>query len=121
MSDTDKFLRKFNQALASNDLEFIEKSITEDIIWVIVGQKTVKGKENFMNELRAMNGEKGFEMTIDNIIIHGSSAAVDGTIQTSRKSRKPLNYAFCDIYAISGFKSSKIRKITSYLIQVPAR
>lgn len=121
MTDKDKFLRKFNQAIASNDEEFIQKSITDDIIWVITGQKIVKGKENFMNEIRAMKGEKGFELTIDNLIIHGSTAAVDGTIQTMQNSKKPQNYAFCDIYLLSGFKSSKIKKITSYMVHVPSK
>lgn len=119
MTDQDKFLRKFNLAISSNDLEFIEKSITDDITWVITGQKIVKGKENFMNELRAMNGEEGFELKIDNIITHGTHAAVDGTIRTRQKSTHPLHYAFCDIYSLGGFKSTKIKKITSYLIQVP--
>lgn len=119
--DKDKFLRRFNQAIASNDQEFIQKCISDEIIWVIAGQKIVKGKENFMNEIRSMNGEKGIEVNIDNMIIHGDSAAVDGTIRTTRKTGQILNYAFCDIYALSGFKNSKIKKITSYLIQVSSR
>jgi len=121
MTDKSKFLRKFNQAIASNDQDFIQKSINDDIIWIIAGQKIVKGKENFMNEIRAMKGEAGFELNIDNIITQGDSAAVDGTIRTKQYSKNTLNYAFCDIYSLSGFKTPKIKKITSYLIQVPAK
>lgn len=119
MTDHGKFLRKFNQAISNNDLEFIQKSITDDITWVIAGQKIVEGKENFMSELRAMNGEEGFELRIDNIITQGTHASVNGTIRTKHKSSQSMIYAFCDIYSLGGFKSIKIKKITSYLIQAP--
>jgi ketosteroid isomerase-like protein len=118
MTDNGKFLRKFNQALANNDMEFIQKNISEDITWVITGQKIVKGKENFMNEIMSTNDKKGFDLKIDNIITHGDSAAVDGTISTIKKPGKTFTYAFCDIYSLSGFKNPKIKKIISYLIQV---
>ena len=118
MTDKGKFLRKFNQALADHDIEFIQKNIINDIIWVIAGQKIVKGKENFMNEIMSTNDKKGFELNIDNIITYGDTAAVDGTISMAKKQGKKLTYAFCDIYVLSGFKNPKIKKITSYLIQV---
>jgi hypothetical protein len=118
MTDKDKFLRRFNQAYATNDLEYIKMNITDDIIWVIAGDKIVKGKDNFVREVRNMNDEKGFEINIDNVITHGSSAAIDGTMLQSVNNGKSLTWAFCDIYHFNGFKNPKIKKITSYVVEV---
>jgi ketosteroid isomerase-like protein len=118
MNDKGKFLRKFNQAFAGNDLNFIEKNITDDIIWVIAGDRIIKGKENFIQTYRAMNDGKSFEISIDNVITHGSTAAVDGTMKTTLRKDESHTWAFCDIYSLSGFRNPKIKKITSYVIRV---
>ncbi|MBR9998970.1 MAG: nuclear transport factor 2 family protein [Cyclobacteriaceae bacterium] len=118
MTDKDKLLRRFNGAIATNDLDYIKMNITDDIIWVIAGDKIVKGKENFIREVQSMNDEKGFELNIDNVITHGSAAAVDGTMVKNEKNGTSLTWAFCDIYSFSEFKTPRIKKITSYVVTV---
>ena len=118
MTDKDKLLRRFNEAFATNDLEYLKMHISDDIIWVIAGDKIVKGKENFIREVQSMKDERGFEMNIDNVITHGSAAAVDGTLVKNERNGKSLTWAFCDIYGFSGFKNPKIKKITSYVVTV---
>jgi len=118
MTDKGKFLRKFNLAFARKDMDFVQKNITEDIIWVIAGDKIVKGKENFIEQVTSMHEGKGFELTIDNVITHGSTAAVDGIMRKTIEEGENLSWAFCDIYSMSGFRNPKINKITSYVIKV---
>ena len=117
MSDKGKFLRRFNQAFAIRDLEFIKMNITDDVIWVIAGDKIIQGRENFIREVQAMNEDIGFELNVDHVITNGDSAAVDGIMTKSENNGRILTWAFCDIYSFSGFKS-KIKKITSYIVEV---
>lgn len=61
-----------------------------------------------------MESPEPFELTIKNIITHGRSAAVDGTM----KSPDGKTYAFCDVYQFRGLKNPKIKEMTSYVVEV---
>ncbi|PAV30961.1 hypothetical protein CIL05_04400 [Virgibacillus profundi] len=108
-------LKDFNIAFAKNDLEFLMEYVTDDIIWNIVGEKQIKGKENFEEELRKMNTDIAEELQMTNIITHGKTGAVNGVLRFDKKK----NYSFCDVYTFSSAgKKAKIKEITSYVIEV---
>lgn len=46
-----EFLKDFNIAFAKGNLEIIADSVTDDIVWNIIGDRKIEGKENFMQEL----------------------------------------------------------------------
>ena len=114
MTKKAKFLQKFNEAFANNDTETIVKNITEDICWNIIGDRKVQGKEAFTETLKAMVRDEPLMMNISNIITHGASAAVNGTM----KSADHKIYAFCDVYKFKGFKNPSIKEITSYVVEL---
>lgn len=114
MTKKAKFLKKFNEAFAKSDTEYIVDHVTDDISWTIVGDSTVEGKDAFIQALKTMESEEPFELEIKNIITHGDSAAVNGTM----KSQDGSSYAFCDIYKFSRYKNPKISAITSYVIEL---
>lgn len=43
-----EFLKDFNIAFAKGNLEIIADSVTDDIVWNIIGDRKIEGKENFM-------------------------------------------------------------------------
>jgi hypothetical protein len=112
------FLKKFNEAFARSDTDFIVQNVTEDIRWTIIGDCVIQGKEEFARALREMESDHPLKLTIDNIITHGKTAAVNGTMETSGASSKGKIYAFCDVYVFNGFKNPKIREMTSYVLEV---
>ncbi len=114
MTKKEKLLRELNEAYANNDSDYIIENVTDDIQWDIIGDRLIKGKENFMKAITEMAGDTPYQLTISHIITHGDSAAVDGTMKTPDGN----TYAFCDIYKFSGFKNAKIKKMTSYAIHV---
>ncbi|MFT7898482.1 hypothetical protein VBY74_00745 [Tenacibaculum ascidiaceicola] len=45
------FFKEFNIALAKGDLEFLTESVTDEIVWNIIGDRKIEGKEEFIEEL----------------------------------------------------------------------
>ena len=106
------FLRDVNVAFAEGNVDFLQQSVTEDIVWHMVGDKKIEGKESFVEALNEMKNNKTSALTLTNIITHGKQAAVDGVITM----QDGTDYAFCDVYEFRGAKGSQIKSIVSYVI-----
>lgn len=109
-----EFLEEFNKAFARSDSDFILQHVTDDVKWTVQGDFSIQGKEAFKTELKKMESPEPFELNINNIITHGRSAAVDGTMKTPDNK----TYAFCDVYNFRGLKNPLIKEMTSYVIEV---
>lgn len=114
-SPKKNLLKEFNIAFVKNDINFLIKNITEDVSWNIIGDKLIQGKENFAKAIGQMENSKVKEVHINNIITHGSTGAVNGLLILEDKH----SYSFCDIYNFkSASKNSKIKEITTYIIEI---
>lgn len=109
-----EFIKEFNIAFAKGDLEFIYQSVTDDIVWNIISDKKIEGKENFAKELEKMKSKKTAELIIDQILSHGKEGAVNGIM----KMQSGKKYAFSDFYRFQGAKGIKIKSITSYALGI---
>ena len=109
-----ELLEQFNKAFAGGEINFIFEHVSDTIKWTAVGDFTVEGKEEFRKALESMTGDEPYGLKIDKIITHGKEAAVNG-VMTSKDGKQ---FAFCDVYKLSGFKKPKIIEMTSYVIEV---
>ena len=109
-----EFLKKFNIAFAKGNVEFITESVTDEVVWNIIGDRKIEGKEKFTEELEKMKSEKVTELIIDQILSHGKEGATNGII----KMHNGKKYAFSDFYKFKGAKGAKIESITSYVIGI---
>ncbi|WP_416148361.1 nuclear transport factor 2 family protein [Salipaludibacillus sp. HK11] len=115
---TQEFIQKFNEAFATNDIRFIEESVTDDVVWIMKGDTVINGKSEMVETLNNMDNGGSFELTIDHIITHGKTAAANGTMKVINSTGEDgAIYAFCDIYKLSSSKDGKIKELTSYLIE----
>ena len=108
------FIKEFNIAFAKADVEFLLESVTEDVVWDIIGDKKIVGKKDFADELNRMKSKKVSELILHQILSHGKEGAANGVmkLQNSKK------YAFSDFYQFKGAKGTKIKSITSYAIEI---
>lgn len=109
-----ELLEVFNKAFSNNDTDLVVEHVTDNIKWVVVGDSTVEGKQEFTKTLKKMETDAPWEMEIKKVITHGKDAAVNGIM----KSKDGKQYAFCDVYKFSGFKDPKISEMTSYVVEV---
>jgi len=117
VTETQKMLKKFNEAFADGDHEYIINQVTDDIVWTMVGADVVKGKEQFAASIREMGESPPGEVRLGHIITHGKMAAVNGEVITKTEDGSARTYAFCDVMKLSGFKDAKISELTSYMIE----
>ncbi len=107
------FIKAFNIAFAKQDFKFILDSITDDVIWHIVGDKTIEGKDVFKNELELMQQQIS-SLHLHQILSHGKEGSANGII----KMENGKKYAFADFYIFSNAKGAKIKALTSYIIEI---
>ncbi len=109
-----EFIKQFNIAFAKGNVEFLNESVTDEIVWNIIGDKKIMGKENFMEELEKMKTEKTNELILDQILSHGKEGAANGIM----KMQNGKKYAFSDFYKFYNTKGAKVKSITSYAIEI---
>lgn len=108
------FLKEFNIAFAKGNLKFLIENVTDEIVWNIIGDRKIEGKEKFLEELKKMKSEKATELIIDQILSHGKEGASNGII----KMQNGKKYAFSDFYVFKNNKSTDLKSITSYVIEI---
>lgn len=106
------FIRDYNIAFAKGDIEFILAHASDDIIWHILGDQKIEGKEAFQKALEEMKSYKINEITIHHIITHGKEGAVNGEMLMSDDKR----YAFSDVYEFVSAGKTIIKKMYSYIV-----
>ncbi len=109
-----ELIKQFTIAFAGSEVGFIIDSVTDQIVWTSIGKKKIKGKENFAEEVKKMQGEKAMELALDQILSHGKQGAANGTLKMQNGKR----YAFSDFYVFQDAKGTKIKSITSYVIEI---
>ncbi|WP_347174246.1 nuclear transport factor 2 family protein [Polaribacter uvawellassae] len=109
-----EFLKEFNIAFAEGNVKFLTESVTDEIIWNIIGDRKIEGSENFAKELEKMKEQKTTELILDQILSHGKEGAANGII----KIQNGKKYAFSDFYTFNNTKGKKLKSITSYLIEI---
>jgi hypothetical protein len=109
-----KLLQELAIAFAKKDQIFILEHLKDDVSWDIVGNKHIQGKNHVAELLTQMEKDRATELHINNIITHGSTGSINGTIVLENKK----SYTFCDIYNFtSAGRNSKIKEITSFVIE----
>lgn len=116
-SPKKQMLKEFNQAFFIPDAEKILSFVAEDIVWEMVGQFVVHGKEEMRKELDKMvaDGNPDFkEVIVENIITHGKSGAMNG-----RMIGEDFEYVFADVYEFDkAGPNGKINKLTAFVIEL---
>jgi hypothetical protein len=108
-----EFIKELNIAFARNDIPYLLKSVTEDIVWKLVGENTIIGKDKFEIALNEMKNAKSSELILERILTHGKEGAASGVI----KMEDGRTYEFADFYEFNGAKGTKIKSIISYIVQ----
>lgn len=105
-------LKKLNIAFAKGQTTIWLKTVTNDIVWNILGDKKVEGKKALAIVLNEMKQTKVKRLIIHNIISHGKTGAVNGemTLESGQ------TFSFCDVYQFGNAKGQTIQSITSYVM-----
>ncbi|KAB8129902.1 nuclear transport factor 2 family protein [Gracilibacillus oryzae] len=117
-SQNQILFREFNEAFVKGTTDIILASVTDDIVWRMVGTDTIKGIDALKEALAGMENDNKFELEIEHMITHGKEAAVNGLIHSTNRDGEQRHYSFCDIYRLNKHKDGKIKEIISYVLEV---
>ena len=117
MATQTAFLQHFNDAFAKGDIHYITEQVTDDIVWDMVGEFSIKGKDAFYNSLKEMAGIETLDMQLLKTIIDGKHAAVNGTMKVKEPTGNIKSFGFCDVYEFNN-QGTRIQKMTSYVVSV---
>lgn len=109
-----ELIKEMTILFASYQVDQVKQFFADDIKWTLVGDKPIVGKEKFANALMNMSANKAKELTIHNIITHGKEAAINGEM----KMQDGKTYGFSDFYEFTNAKASKVKSITSYVLEL---
>ncbi len=118
MTEKGKWLQRFNEAFAKQDVDYILEQVTDDLEWKIRGDRTIRGKQEFEQELQRMKEMPPAKFQIGHIITHGNTAAVEGEMTCKDQSGTEKTYAFCDVYDLRGFKNPKIARMITFISEL---
>lgn len=76
-----EFIKKFNIAFAEGDMKFLAESVTDEIVWNMVGDKKIEGKAKFVELLEEMKTQTASELTLHQILCDGNGGAANGVLK----------------------------------------
>jgi ketosteroid isomerase-like protein len=105
-----------SQQFSGGNFKFAYNYLADDIVWIIAGDKILKGKENviaFCDSTAAYFASITTKFTMSNLIADDDCVAIDGTAEFINKENKITHVSSCDVYR---FENGKLKEIASYCI-----
>lgn len=122
MSERNKeIVGKVNEAFLNGNFEGFLNYCADDVVWTIVGDRTVKGKENIRQWMKSMAEEypEPPKFTVaEPVISEGDFVAARGDMTMKDKEGKLGQYSYCDIYR---FRNERIVELTSFVVKTEAK
>jgi ketosteroid isomerase-like protein len=109
-----EIVQRINEGFAENNLEKVLSFCTDDFIWTMVGDTTVRGKDRVRKWMASMDPQPP-RFTIHQTIAEGDSVVTRGDmVMQERKNGPSIAYTFCDIYRFAG---DKVAELIAFVIR----
>jgi uncharacterized protein (TIGR02246 family) len=108
-------IEKVNDAFRQNNVEGFLASCTENVVWTMVGDTTVKGKDAIRKWMASMPGEAP-TFAVRQTVAEGDAVICTGDM-TMTQNGTPTPYGFCDVYR---FEGDKIAELNAYVVKLKA-
>ena len=118
MSANNKaIVEKVNASFAEGGLEGFLSFCADDVVWTIVGDRTVKGKTAIREWMASVDMEPP-KFSVEKIISEGDFVTAHGGMTMKDKDGKTGSYEYCDIYR---FRNGKIAELRSFVVKTAAK
>lgn len=117
MAENNKaIVERINTSVAKGDYEVFLAACADNMIWTIVGEPPIKGKEAIRQFMATMAKEnpQAPQFTVEATFGEGEFVASHGPMKMTDKTGKSESYRYCDIYRFNG---GKIVEQITYLVK----
>jgi len=109
MSDKNKaILEEANAAITQGNYEGFLSFCADDMEWIFVGDKTLKGKEA-VRQWMAITYIEPPKFRVANLIAEGDFVTALGDITMKDEDGKATHYSYCDIWRFRGDKMVELK------------
>ena len=110
--ENKEVLEKANAAVAEGNNEGFLDFCTDDVVWVFVGDRTLRGKEA-VRQYMAETYLKPPKFNVETIISEGDYVSVLGNITLNGADGIPVAYTYCDVWR---FQDGKMAELKAFVI-----
>ena len=108
MSTRKAVIEKYIDGFRCADHGQILSCLADDVVWVLHGYKTLRGKQAFDAEI----GNEAFEghpiINLEHLIEEGDCIAVTGRGTATKKSGEQMSFVFAEVFMFSGDLVSRL-------------
>jgi ketosteroid isomerase-like protein len=115
VTENKKTVERYMDGFIKSDHQRILSCLTEDVEWKMPGAFHLVGKDAFDQEIENDAFVGSPAMTITRMVEENDVVIGGGAVRVKRKDGGFLNAVFCDVFAM---KNAKIRRVTSYLVEL---
>lgn len=115
MSADKIIIEKYIEGFRRSDHAQILSCLSDDIVWVLHGYKTLKGKDAFDAEIENEDFEGNPALTIDRMIEEGDSVVVTGSGSVTKRGDERLQFKFSEVFTFSGDAISRLETFHIWL------
>ena len=112
-NDNASVVEKVNAAFASGDVEGFLAHCTEDVVFMMIGNRRVEGKAAIREWMGTGAGEPP-KFSVQSIITSEDRAVCYGDM-TMPESEGTGSYEYCDVYTI---QNGKVKELRAYVIKI---
>lgn len=116
MTANKQTVEKYMEAFGRSDHGAVLSCLTEDVEWVLPGVFHHHGKEAFDKEIENAEFMGKPEITTTRLTEENDVVVAEGRVRTQKATGEHFHLVFCDVFEM---RDGSIRKLTSYLMQVP--
>jgi len=112
-----KTVQKYMESYTKGDVKGVESTLADDVVWDLPGAFHWEGKQAFMKETTDGFAKFGLPLIKTSRLTEENDIVVaEGTVESKDDKGSPINLVFCDVFEMKG---GKIRRLISYLMNVP--
>jgi uncharacterized protein len=113
MSDHKAVVEDYIEGFRRTNHHAIPGCLTDDVLWVIHGHRTLRGKEAFDAEIENEAAVGSPSLHLDHLIEEGDIVVAVGHGEMTLKDAGPVAFVFTEIFTFTG---SLIRRIDTFHI-----
>ena len=109
-----EIVEKINNAFLAGNTEGFLEQCSDDVVWVMEGEKTTEGKSAIRDWMSQMEGCEPPKFTVKRMIADGNSVACFGEMTMGQPPEAPGTYSYCDVYQ---FADGKVTELRSFVVK----
>jgi ketosteroid isomerase-like protein len=108
MSTRKAIVERYIEGFRRTDHAQILSCLTDDVVWVLHGYKTLQGKQAFDGEIENEAFEGSPSIKLERLIEEGDCVAVTGNGTATKKGGEKVSFAFSEVFTFAGDLVSRL-------------